>query len=199
MIAMANKQIDYKNLLINTSSIIVLVVGAIILMPTFKAISPMFVDSVMGSSDRYETRFIPSEAMLPTLQVNDKILIDKQAYKDKLPKRGDLILFNPTETLIENGYTAAFIERVIGLPGETIEIKDGNVYINGNAIAEDYILEPPKYSFPLTKIPAASYFVLGDNRNNSYDSHYWGYVPQELIIGKTVSIYYPPSRVRDFD
>lgn len=185
MIAMANKQIDYKNLLINTSSIIVLVVGAIILMPTFKAISPMFVDSVMGSSDRYETRFIPSEAMLPTLQVNDKILIDKQAYKNTLPKRGDIVIFNPTETLIEEGYTVPFIERVIGLLGETIEIKDDNVYINGNAIAEDYILEPPKYSFPLTKIPAASYFVLGDNRNNSYDSHYWGYVPQELIIGKT--------------
>ena len=196
---MANKEIDRKRLLINSSWGIGLVIGAIVLIPTFKAIAPLFKASVIASSGGYETRFIPSEAMLPTLQINDRVLIDKQAYKDSLPKRGDIIIFNPTEALRKENYNSPFFERVIGLPGETIEIKDGKVYLNEKAIAEDYILEPPKYRFPITKIPAGSYYVLGDNRNNSYDSHYWGFVPQELIIGKAVSIYFPPSRVREFD
>ena len=87
----------------------------------------------------------------------------------------------------------------MGLPGETIEIKNGKIYINNSPIVEDYIFELPKYRTKLDKIPKGNYYVLGDNRNDSYGSQYWGYVPKELIIGKVVKILSPPSRVREFD
>ena len=85
---------------------------------------------------------------------------------------------------------------MIGLPGETVEVKRGQVYINGQPLQEDYIAEAPQYQWGPVKIPARHYVVLGDNRNNSYDSHYWGFVPRELIIGKAISIYWPPERAR---
>ena len=200
---MTNKTPASKILIILASlgavSIIAIALGIVALFPTFKAISPIYEAAEKGSSDDYETRYIPAESMLPTLEPNDRVLIHKKAYEESTPKRGDIIIFNPVSELREQNYTLPFVKRVIGLPGEIIEIKNGKVYINNQPIAEDYIAEPPKYTSNPSKIPENSYFVLGDNRNNSYDSHYWGYVPKELIIGKAVSLFFPPSRVREFD
>jgi signal peptidase I len=141
-----------------------------------------------------EARYIPSSAMIPTLQINDRFIVNKLEYRFKNPQRKDIIVFNPTETLQKQNYHEAFIKRIVGLPGENLEIKAGKVYINARPLQEDYIFEPPKYQSVLIKIPSDSYFVLGDNRNNSFDSHIWGFVPRDRIIGKATKIFLPYQR-----
>ena len=191
-----------KNLLIFAGLGVISIAGVAIitaiLFPSYKAISPVLETVRSGSIDGYQTRMIPAEAMLPTLEIGDRILIDRYAYKNASPKRGDIVLFYPTKALREQNYTAPFIKRVIGLPGETIEIKNGKVYINGEAIVEEYIFAQPEYTTSIEKIPPRSYYVLGDNRNNSHDSHYWGYVAEHLILGRAISIYFPLSRAKNF-
>lgn len=140
------------------------------------------------------TIYIPSESMLPTLKVNDRVIVDKVAYRTQLPKRGDLILFNPTQVLQDQKFDKPFIKRVIGLPGETIAVKGGKVYVNQKPLQENYLQESPAYELESVTVPANEYFVLGDNRNNSYDSHYWGSVPRDLIIGQVVWRIYPIDR-----
>jgi signal peptidase I len=130
--------------------------------------------------------YVPSGAMLPTLKINDRFIIDKTAYKTQSPQRGDIIMFNPTEQLKREKFKDKFIKRIIGLPGDKVKIQNGKVYINGKPLKEKYILEPPQYKHELVIVPANSYFVLGDNRNNSYDSHYWGFVTRDLIVGKMI-------------
>ncbi len=142
----------------------------------------------------FEARYIPSGAMEPTVQVNDRLIIDKHTYKSESPKRGDIVIFKPTEALEKQNFKDSFIKRIIGLPGEIVEVKNGKVYINNIPLQENYIAEPPNYEYGPVKIPANSYFVLGDNRNNSYDSHYWGFVPQSLISGKAIGIFCPIER-----
>lgn len=179
-----------------------LILGIVALTPSYEALIPLFKAANEGSIDRYENRYISAAnkgSMNPTLVTGDRLLVDKVAYKNSLPKRGDIILFHPTEELAKQGYKNPFVKRVIGLPGETVEVKSGKVYINDKPLAEDYILEPPAYKHDARQIPEGFYFVLGDHPNNSYDSHYWRYVPEELIIGKVVSIYFPPSRARELN
>ena len=141
-----------------------------------------------------EARYIASSAMKPTLQINDRLIVDKLGYRFKPPQRRDIIVFKPTETLKQENFHEAFIKRIIGLPGENLEVKAGKVYINGQPLQEDYLSEPPQYQYGPMRVPPNSYFVLGDNRNNSYDSYYWGFLPQDLIIGKATKIFWPPTR-----
>ncbi|AGB40605.1 signal peptidase I [Halobacteroides halobius DSM 5150] len=134
--------------------------------------------------------YIPSGSMRPTLQPGDRILVNKLIYRFRDPKRGEVIVFkypvNPNRK---------FIKRVIGLPGDTIKIVDGRVYVNGKPLEEDYTLEKSYTDYPAIKIPANNYFVLGDNRNNSKDSRFWGFVPRENIIGKATVIFWPLNRI----
>lgn len=141
-----------------------------------------------------EARYIPSGTMTPTLQIDDRLIIDKLVYQFSSPKRGDIVVFSPTETLRQQNFRDAFIKRIIGLPGDEVQVKDGSVYINGQPLRENYISEAPKYEFGPVVVPPDSYFVLGDNRNNSYDSHYWGFVPRQNIIGKATQRFYPFER-----
>ena len=139
----------------------------------------------------FKAYYIASGSMQPTLNINDRLLVDKLAYNSRQPQRGNIIVFNPPETLLLQNLNSPFIQRVVGLPGEKVEVKNGKVYINDQPLAEKYIAEPPEYTFGPVTVPDDSYFVLGDNRNNSYDSHYWGFVPRSLIIGKATSRFLP--------
>jgi signal peptidase I len=143
-----------------------------------------------------EARYIPSGSMLPTLQINDRLIVDKISYRFNMPQRGDIVVFSPTPALEKQNFHDAFIKRVIGLPGDKVEVKGGRVYINDQPLREDYIGadERPQYQWGPQVVPKDSYLVLGDNRNNSYDSHYWGFVPRENIIGRAVVRFWPPNR-----
>lgn len=148
-----------------------------------------------------EARYIPSGSMEPTLQINDRLIIEKISYYFNSPQRGDIIVFWPTDRLKEQTpqLKDAFIKRVIGLPGDTIEVKGGKVYVNNTPLRENYIAAPPEYQWGPETVPEDSYLVLGDNRNNSYDSHYWGFVPKENIIGRAVVRFWPIDRVGELD
>lgn len=142
-----------------------------------------------------EARFIPSGSMEPTLAINDRLIVDKLSYKFTSPERGDIVVFNPTEALEQQNFKDAFIKRVIGLPGEKIEVKEGQVFINDKSLKENYTKEIPNYTWGPKVVPDNSYVVFGDNRNNSYDSHYWNFVPREKIVGRAIVRFWPPNRV----
>jgi signal peptidase I len=109
-------------------------------------------------------------------------------YLFRSPHRGDVVVFR-----FPRDPSRDFIKRVIGVPGDTVEVRGGRVVVNGKALTEDYITAPPNYDFDPQVVPANSYFVLGDNRNNSFDSHSWGLVPEENIIGQAMFSYWPLS------
>jgi signal peptidase I len=148
-----------------------------------------------------EARYIPSESMRPTLEVGDRLIVEKVSYHFTMPHRGDIVVFNPPERAGGNGN--AFIKRVIGLPGEHMRIHDGKVFVNDKPLTEPYIAEAPMYmepdwdslNMPDGTVPAGCIFVMGDNRNNSQDSHVWGALPIKNIIGETVFRFWPPNRV----
>lgn len=142
-----------------------------------------------------EARYIPSGSMEPTLLINDRLIVDKLSYKFNSPQRGDIVVFDPTETLQKQNFHDAFIKRVIGLPGDKVEVKGGRVYINDKALREKYIADEPNYQYGPVNVPEGQYLVLGDNRNNSYDSHYWGFVPRNKVIGRAVVRFWPPNRI----
>lgn len=146
-----------------------------------------------------EARYIPSGSMEPTLQVNDRLVIEKIGYHFNSPERGEIIVFWPPEELFEGKRKDAFIKRVVGLPGETIEITEGMVLVNDEPLEEDYIKAPPDYQWGPEEVPAESYLVLGDNRNSSYDSHAWGFLPEENIIGRAVVRFWPLNRLGGLD
>lgn len=144
-----------------------------------------------------EARWIPSESMVPTLKVNDKLIVDKLSYHFTNPQRGDIVVFSPTDNIKKSdpNLKDAFIKRVIGLPGDKVEVKGERLYINDQPQRENYIKEAPYYQFAPVIVPPDSYLVLGDNRNNSYDSHFWGFVPRDHIIGRAVVRFWPPDRI----
>jgi len=130
---------------------------------------------------------VDGHSMEPTLYTGELIIVNKLAYKFGSIKTGDVIVFHPP-----NSPTEEYIKRVIGLPGDHVVIEDGKVMVNGQALEEPYIKAPPDYSVDIIVEPDGL-FVLGDNRNNSNDSHAWGSVPLDNIVGKAVVIYWPPQ------
>lgn len=135
----------------------------------------------------FENYRVVGYSMTPTLEDDQFLVVNKLGYRLHEPQRGDIIVFrdprNPDRKLIK---------RVIGLPGETLDIKQGQIFINEQPLDELYIRNPGHYSMPPTPIPPDQYFVLGDNRNNSSDSHNWGTLPIGEIIGKAWLSYWPP-------
>jgi signal peptidase I len=172
-----------RGLILTVSSLLVAV-------PIFTAIPAFLIRNFIA-----EARYIPSASMTPTLQIKDRLIIDKWSYRSQNPQRGDIVVFSPTETLKQQKFKDPFVFRVIGLPGDKVEVKGGKVYVNAQPLEENYIEEAPNYQFGSVTVPPNSYLVLGDNRNKSYDSHYWGFVPRENIIGKAIKRFWPLDRL----
>ncbi len=127
-------------------------------------------------------------SMQPDFQDGQRLLIIKAVYAFREPERGDVIVFHSP-----NNSRTDYIKRIIGLPGDTVEIKDEVVYLNGSQLHEPYIADPPRYTLRKQKVAQNSYFVLGDNRNNSNDSHNGWTVPRQNIIGKAWLSIWPPD------
>jgi signal peptidase I len=144
-----------------------------------------------------EPRFIPSSSMVPTLHIGDRLVVDKLSYHWRPPHRGDIVVFHTPGQLVDLGYDGrqAFIKRIIGIPGETLQVKRGQVLLNGQPLAEPYRLEPPLYETPALTVPPGYLFVLGDNRNDSNDSHVWGLLPQSNLIGQARFRFWPLNRL----
>ena len=147
--------------------------------------------SIKATIQGYRAQY---SCMLPNIEDGEWIMVSKASYFFSDPKRGEVIIFKPPEELRAQ---YPFIKRVIALPGETVEIKDGKVFINNIPIDEPYVFpEPPRRNkdFGPEKLLEGQYFVLGDNRNNSNDSRSWGTASRDDIIGKAWLIYWPPSK-----
>ncbi|WP_448561860.1 signal peptidase I [Trichothermofontia sp.] len=144
-----------------------------------------------------EPRVIPSDSMVPTLLAGDRLVVEKVSYRLHPPQTGDIVVFDPPPALRTLGYRPdqAFIKRIIGRAGQIVQVKAGQVYINGEPLREDYIAAPPAYSWGPAIVPAHHLFVMGDNRNNSNDSHVWGFLPEANVIGRAWLRFWPWDRL----
>ena len=122
-------------------------------------------------------------SMLPTLKPGQFILVNKLAYRLGDCNRGDIVIFH-------HSASEDYIKRVIGLPGDMVHVQGGIVYVNNQALTEVYISAPPTYTGSWT-VPPNQLFVLGDNRNQSSDSHSWGFVPSASVVGRALIVYFP--------
>jgi signal peptidase I len=143
-----------------------------------------------------EVRYIPSESMTPTLQVGDRLIVGKLSYRIQSPKSEDVVVFKATTELKVRNLNDDMIKRIIGTPGDTVAVQRGQVYLNGKALTEPYIQTPAAYNYGPVTVPANYYFVLGDNRNHSYDSHTWGFVSRQDIVGRAAFQFYPLFRMK---
>ncbi len=144
-----------------------------------------------------EPRLIPSESMYPTLHIGDRLVVEKVSYHFQPPKTGDIVVFHTPLELQRRGYdkSQAFIKRIIGKPGEVISVANGKVYLNNQPMQEDYIAEPANQPFLPVKVPEDQFFVMGDNRNDSNDSRYWGFLPSKNLIGRATFRFWPLNRI----
>ncbi len=136
---------------------------------------------------------IPSGSMIPTLLVGDQLLVDKVTYHVRPPARGDIIVFK-----YPGDESRDFIKRIIGLPGDTVEVRARAVYINGAPLSERYAFHDaldhmriiPRDDFGPAAVPSDKYFVMGDNRENSQDSRFWGFLERDKVIGRAFVLYW---------
>ncbi|MGF1601078.1 MAG: signal peptidase I [Thermosynechococcaceae cyanobacterium] len=158
-----------------------------------------------------EARYVPTGSMEPTIEINDRLIVEKISYRLKPPSRQDIVVFKPTAALRAQGYADTFVKRVVGLPGDRVEIKAGAIFINGKHLQEGYVAngdqtftnlchsdqQNPAAAFldRPQAIPADHYLVLGDNRHNSLDGRCWGLVSKHELVGKAILRYWPLHRL----
>lgn len=136
----------------------------------------------------FENYRVVGHSMVPTLEDNQFLVVSKLDYRLHEPHRGDIIVFrDPRDP------DRKLIKRIVGLPGETVDVRNGQVFINERRLDEPYIPSLGRYNQPPVPIPGDQYYVLGDNRNNSSDSHNWGTLPEDKIVGKAWLSYWPPE------
>lgn len=136
-----------------------------------------------GYRKRYISVRMEGVSMLPTLRNGDGLRIETTAYRRSRPHRGDIVIFPPP---VPRPHVPFLVKRVIGLPGEVVLVQHGGVYINGHRLKEHYVRNQARYYYSPQRIPTGAYFLLGDNRNNSEDSHLLGPVSLHAIAGKLV-------------
>jgi signal peptidase I len=136
-----------------------------------------------------QTFVVVGGSMQPTFDDGQRLLVNKMIFNFAPPNRGDVIIFEPP-----SGQRVDYIKRVIGVPGDTVEVRQGVVYVNGTRLTEPYIKSVPSYSMGPETIPNDNYFVLGDNRGNSNDSHNGWVVPKQNLVGKAWLSIWPPGR-----
>ncbi|GAB4112401.1 MAG: signal peptidase I [Candidatus Caldatribacteriota bacterium] len=134
---------------------------------------------------------VKGASMEPTLHDRERLIANKISYRFESPQRGEIIIFKPPFPTNRN-----YIKRIIGIPGDKIQIINGIVYVNDKQLEEPYVEYQSYENLSTVIVPEDSYFVLGDNRPNSSDSRYWGFVPRKNIIGKTWVLFWPPNRIR---
>jgi signal peptidase I len=144
-----------------------------------------------GATDGY---YVPTESMEPTLQKDDQFRAEIWHSRQVGPQRGQIwVLHNPHPG---DGNGSFLVKRVVGVPGDKVAVKDGHLLINGSPQSESYVKEAPKYRYGPVKLGEEEYFVLGDNRNKSQDSHAWGPVKRQGLIGRAFVRYFPLSRFK---
>lgn len=155
--------------------------------------------------------YIPSGSMIPALEIGDRVLVEKLTYRFRDPQRGEIIVFERPGTTVDGGAgtavrsffedlglvgppaDVALIKRVLGLPGETVEVRKGTLMVDGRRLVEEGIVSDGR-SFPPFTVPEDSYYLLGDNRGNSDDSRYsLGAIPREAVVGRAFVVLWPPA------
>lgn len=145
----------------------------------------------------FQPYIVDGHSMEPTFHGNEFLLVDRLNYRFKEPQRGEIIIFHPQSAASDSSYQVSYIKRIIGLPGESIRIADGNVYINDKELNEPYlnglktITENPEYAQTEVKLGPDEYFVMGDNRSNSSDSRIIGPVKKDSFVGRAYIVLYP--------
>jgi signal peptidase I len=135
-----------------------------------------------------QTSVVDGSSMLPGLQDGQRLIVLKAAYFFSSPQRGDVVIVHPPVDPQKE-----YVKRLIGMPGDTVQVKEGLVYVNGVPLQEPYIKAPPNYTMSLFQVPPDNYFVMGDNRNNSYDSHFGWTVTRKNVVGEVWLRYWPLS------
>lgn len=146
-----------------------------------------------------EARQIPSGSMQPTLEIGDRLLVDKIVFRFNELHHLDIVVFAPPPEAQIGDVKNDLIKRIIGLPNDTIQVADQQVRVNGKPLSEPYIAQEPNYNYGPVTVPEGMVFVMGDNRNNSFDSHLWGFLPIENIKGRAFLRFWPPSRMGGLD
>lgn len=143
----------------------------------------------------FETRTSPTESMMPTISVTDRYIVEKVSLHFRAPRRGEILVFRPPAgAQMQSDY----VKRVIGLPGDMIAVKGGTVYINGKALSEPYVPAENRAREDFVapaRVPLEHLFMMGDNRNNSEDSRFWGFLPYRNVEARAVLRVWPISRI----